>query len=367
MKNKFYTILLSVLLPTLVTIGDNSFVNCRKKSAFAESVNEISAEGLTSEILMERDSLRVLSAKNERIKRGIASTTKILTAICVIENCDLDKQVTVTDEMTRTEGSSIYLKAGESRSVEELLYGLMLRSGNDAALALAVAASGNVEKFVALMNDKARAIGAFDSNFANPHGLDDNDHYSTAYDLALITAYALKNETFAKIADTESIKFKTNEGGRYFVNKNKLLKKDGSFNGVKTGYTKKCGRCLVASRTVNGMQLIAVVLNCGPMFERCSELLSYGFDNYERATVLDREKVYGEATYYKAESGSVGVSVKDNVVLPLTEKEKQSISYETFIANDCVSFLKPDMPIGKINVFIGKELIFSAELFIINK
>ncbi|MBO7368861.1 MAG: D-alanyl-D-alanine carboxypeptidase, partial [Clostridia bacterium] len=183
------------------------------------------AAATTSEILIERDSLRVLKASNEHIKRGIASTTKILTAITVIENCPLDKVVEIPKEAEGVEGSSIYLRAGEKLTVEELLYGLMLRSGNDAAVALAIATSGNVKSFASLMNRTAKACGAIESNFTKPHGLDDENHYSTAYHLALITAHAMKNETFKKIADTEKIEI-SNENYDYprvLVNKNKLL------------------------------------------------------------------------------------------------------------------------------------------------
>ena len=362
MKNNYITKIISAIL-SVITIGIIS--NHRKYSSCCAVLTDVPSS--TSEVLIEKDSLRVLSAKNERVKRGIASTTKILTAICVIENSDVSKRFTITKEMVGIEGSSIYLNEGERPTIEELLYGLMLRSGNDAATALAIATSGSIEEFASLMNDTANRIGARDSNFINPHGLDNDDHYSTAYDLAIITAYALKNPIFAKIVDTEKIDFAGEDGdrGRFFVNKNKLLFKDENYNGVKTGYTKKCGRCLVASRTEGDMQLISVVFNCGPMFERSEELLKYGFKNYRKELLLSSDSSYGNATYYDATEKSFSVSVEKDVYYPLTEMERNSLRYEPYISDDCVSFLNPSVPIGKIDVFIGKELIFSAELFII--
>ena len=324
------------------------------------------ASATVSEILIERDSKRVLYEANAHEKRGIASTTKILTAICAIENSKPDREVIVTDEMVGVEGSSIYLKAGEKLTVEELLYGLMLRSGNDAAVALAVAVSGSIEKFAELMNSTAEKIGAKESHFVNPHGLDDPDHYSTAYDLAIITAYALRNPLFAKIVDTERINVSNDfyDYDRVLLNKNKLLKKAEEYDGVKTGYTKKCGRCLVASKSVDGMQLIAVVLNCGPMFERCEELLGGGFDKYSNVKILDSSLEYGVAEVPLKKKITLPVSVKQDVYYPLTEEERAEISYsvENFKAGSDLDF---NERAGKIDVYLKKDLIYSAESFII--
>ena len=181
-------IISTVFLTLSVAVGCILFC---KNTGVANAYDNNSAE-----IVMEVNSNRVLYEHNINEKKYMASTTKILTAICVIENCDLDNVVTVTDKTVGIEGSSIYLQAGEKLTVKELLYGLMLRSGNDCAETLAVYCSSSIEKFAALMNDTAKRIGALNSNFVNPHGLHNENHYTTAYDLALISCYAIKNEDF---------------------------------------------------------------------------------------------------------------------------------------------------------------------------
>ena len=209
----------------------------------------------SSEIVMELDSKRVVYSLNENQKMYMASTTKILTAITIIENCNLEDIVIVKKQTTGVEGSSIYLQEGEKLSVKDLLYGLMLRSGNDCALTLAVHCSGSSENFARLMNDSARKIGANNSNFVNPHGLHDDNHYTTAYDLALISCYAMKNERFREIVSTKTVEipFTTQNYNRRLVNKNKMLNEFEGSTGIKTGYTKKAGRCLVSSCKRNGI------------------------------------------------------------------------------------------------------------------
>jgi len=187
----------------------------------------------------------------------MASTTKIVTALTVIRNTDLDEVVEIPKAACGIEGSSIYLREGEHLTVRELLYGLMLRSGNDCAVALALHTSGSVEAFAELMNTTAVELGCENSNFVNPHGLHDDRHYTTALDLAAVTCEALHNETFREIVSTKAVRI-SNEGYEYdrvLVNKNKLLSNVDGADGVKTGYTKKAGRCFVGSATKNGMQV----------------------------------------------------------------------------------------------------------------
>jgi len=190
-------------------------------------------------------------------------------------------EVPLPKEAEGVEGSSIYLRKGDEITVRDLLYGLMLRSGNDAATALAIEAAGSVEKFALIMNETAVSLGAYNSNFVNPHGLHDDNHYTTAYDLALITAAAYENPEFVKIASTLQAKILINDEAHYIANKNKLLKLYDGANGVKTGYTKKSGRCLVGGAQRDGMQLISVVLNYGDMWNDTIRMLNYGFENFE--------------------------------------------------------------------------------------
>ena len=208
---------------------------------------------------MDADSGRVLYERNADRKMLIASTTKILTALVAIEEGDLHDSVKVSREAAYTEGSAMYLTEGETLTLETLLYGVLLCSGNDAAVAVAQHVGGSVKGFVALMNEKARELGMEHSSFANPNGLDDEQHYSTARDMAKLARAALENETLMRIASTRSVTI----GGRTMTNHNKLLHYVDGCLGLKTGYTKAAGRTLVSCAEKNGQRLIAVTLQDG--------------------------------------------------------------------------------------------------------
>lgn len=229
---------------------------------------------------------RLLYASRADERAYPASTTKILTALVAAENLPLGLTVTVPREAAGVEGSSIYLKAGEKLTVKELLYGLMLRSGNDAAVALAVATAGSVPAFARMMNERAHECGASDSHFVNPHGLHDPEHYTTAKDLALIAAEAYRNIDLRRIMSTRSVTVGEGESRRYLVNKNKLLGTFDGANGVKTGFTTKSGRCLVGGAYRDGMQLVSVVLDCYDMWSVTRGLLEHAFSEYAMRPVL---------------------------------------------------------------------------------
>ena len=208
----------------------------------------------------------------------MASTTKIMTALVAIESSPLDKNVMISDMAIGTEGSSLYLKKGEIMSMSDLLMGLMLRSANDAAAAIAYEISGSIEAFADKMNEKAASIGVTDTHFTNPHGLDDENHYTTAADLAIITAEALKNDTFLEIVSTEKCIIKNFDGeARLLTNHNKLLSLYDGAIGVKTGFTKKSGRCLVGAAERDGMRLIAVTINAPDDWNDHEALFDFGF------------------------------------------------------------------------------------------
>lgn len=320
----------------------------------------------SAEIVMEVNSKRVLHGKNIDEKKYMASTTKILTAICVIENCDLDSVVTVTDKTVGIEGSSIYLQAGEKLTVKELLYGLMLRSGNDCAETLAVYCSGSIEKFAALMNDTAKRIGALKSNFVNPHGLHNDNHYTTAYDLALISCYAIKNEDFKKIvsAKTADISFSTQNYKRHLINKNKMLKEFEGSSGIKTGYTKKAGRCLVSSCERNGTELVCVVLNCPPMFERSKTLLCDCFDKYKSYLILESDNIVDFIKVGDTDK-TCGVYLKEDVILPLLEEEKENLKIVYELPKKITEPKNKDSLIGFVKIYSGNNLLFEEKLFTI--
>ena len=241
----------------------------------------------TSATLVDADSGRVLYEQNADAKMLIASTTKILTALVAIREGDLSQVVTVKREATLTEGSSMYLKEGEQLTLETLLYGLLLCSGNDAAVAIADAVGGSQAGFVKLMNETARELGMEHSSFANPNGLDDEDHYSTARDMAKLACAAVNNETLMRIASTRTVTI----GGRTMTNHNKLLSYMDGCIGLKTGYTKAAGRTLVSCAERNGQRLVAVTLQDGNDWADHQALYEYGFAAYpaRRAAVLGQE------------------------------------------------------------------------------
>lgn len=224
-------------------------------------------------ILMDAQTGKILYEYNADAKSLIASTTKIMTALVVLEHLPLKMEYIIPPEATEIEGSSMYLKPGECLTVEELLYGLMLQSGNDAAVALALACSDSMDEFVALMNLKAQQLGLLDTHFENPNGLDGKTHYSTARNMAQLARYALENETFLKIVSTKSIRF----GERCLTNHNRLLWMCEGCIGVKTGYTRAAGRTLVSAAERNGRRLIVVTLCDGNDWNDHMRLYEFGF------------------------------------------------------------------------------------------
>lgn len=245
-----------------------------------------------SAIVIDRLTGDVIYEKNAYQRRPMASTTKIMTAICALENGDVSDIVKVHPKAVGVEGSSMYLGHGEEISLEDLVYGLMLASGNDAAVAIAMHISGSVEEFASLMNSTAEKIGTKDTNFKNPNGLDDDGHYTTAYDLAMITRYALSNETFAKVVSTWSKKvpWQGRDYGRQLKNHNKLLNMYDGCDGVKTGFTKKSGRCLVSSATRDGISFVAVTLNAPNDWNDHMTMLDYAFENYENKQIIKADE-----------------------------------------------------------------------------
>ncbi len=300
-----------------------------------------------AEIVYELSTERVLHRKNEKTKLPMASTTKIMTALIIVEDCDLNEVITVPDVAVGIEGSSIYLKKGERISVKDLLYGLMLRSGNDSATALAVHHSGSVAEFVAKMNDRAKELGALNTNFTNPSGLPDAEHYTTAEDLGLIACAAMKNQTFKSVVATR----KYSGEFRSFINKNKILTSLEGANGVKTGYTVKAGRCLVSSAERNGMDVICVVLNCPDMYERCSNLIEDAFLHYGLLEI-SKDKVFM--------SGIVPCSLcKDYTVLIERNGE---LTFEVKLI-DNLRKIKKGENVGKLNIYNQNNLIFTQNLY----
>ncbi len=319
-----------------------------------------------TEIVMEVNTNIVLHEKDANRKMYMASTTKILTAICAIENTELDVKHTIKKEWCNVEGSSIYLNEGEKLTPRELLYGLMLRSGNDTAVALACITSNSIENFSKLMNETALKIGAKNSNFVNPHGLHDDNHYTTAYDLALITCYALKNPTFKEIVSTKKINISNDKYDyeRVLINKNKMLNQFDGATGVKTGYTKKAGRCLVSSANKNGFELVTVVLNCQPMFERSAKLLNSSYAEYEYRKVLESDYIV-DFIELPNRKNKYPIALKNDVYLPLKKDEANKIETKITVNENIRAPIVSNQEIGKIDFYIKNNLIFSQKIYTI--
>jgi len=309
-----------------------------------------------SAILMDGNSGRILWGKNYEEKRPMASTTKIMTALVALENGKLDEIITVAPSASGIEGSSIWLSPGEKHTLEDLLYGLMLRSGNDAAVAIAQHIGGSVEGFVDMMNEKAKKIGAINSHFENPHGLHHDNHYSTAYDLALIASYALKNSEFEKIVSTKykTIPWEGHDWDRVMQNKNKLLWQYEGANGVKTGYTKKAGRCLVASAKRNGLQLVAVVLDCGPMFEECMALLDYGFKEFKNDTILQKGELLALIPVDNGKVKELPLVAAEGFSMALKDGEK--VKFKIDKPMSLKAPIKEGEPFGSVSIYFEDKL-----------
>ncbi len=274
-----------------------------------------------SAILLDAQTGRVLYEKNPDKQSLIASTTKIMTALLVCEQVNVLDRVRIPAEATGIEGSSMYLKAGEVMTVQDLLYGLMLHSGNDAAVALAIYCGGTVEGFAELMNDKAHRLGMHNTHFENPNGLDSPGHYSTARDMAVLAAYAMENPIFYKTVSTKTV----TACGRSLRNHNKLLWSLEGADGVKTGFTKKAGRILVSSCTRQSRRLIAVTMNDGNDWQDHKALMNSGFSGYEVQQIVCAGDCLGTIAVLSGSSDRVKLLAMEDFSYALAQGEKPEI------------------------------------------
>ena len=278
----------------------------------------VSAMSARSAIVMDATTGRVFYEKNANERSLVASTTKIMTALVVCEQCNVLDRMRIPKEAVGIEGSSLYLREGEVLTIQELLYGMMLHSGNDAATALAIYCGGTVEGFVQLMNDKAYRLGLTGTHFANPHGLDAPDHYSTASDLAVLAAYAMKNPIFAQTVSTKSIHI----GQRTLRNHNKLLWQLEGAEGVKTGYTKAAGRILVSSATRNGRRLVMVTIHDPDDWVDHKTMLENGFSKYQMKKVLSKGDEVAALEVAGGDARKIKLLADADIVYPLAEGEE---------------------------------------------
>ncbi len=326
------------------------------------SVKAISTSA-TSAILMDMDGGRILYAEDIHNRRSVASISKVMTAIVSIENKNIEDKVTIGEEIKTAYGSGIYIKSGEEMTMKDLLYGLMLRSGNDAALAIAHHTAGSVDKFVVKMNEKAKEIGMTNSEFNNPSGLDqDKGNYSTAYDMALLMKYAYQNETFKKIMGTKQYTLTTNKNVYRWTNKNKLLNSYKYTTGGKTGFTEKARRTLITTASKDHLNLVVVTLNDGNDWQDHIDLFDYGFSTYQSYELLKEGniQIYDEV-YYE----DYDLYVKEAFKYALTEEERKQIILKFELEK--ARIIENDSIVGKVKIFLGDEEIGMRDIFVKEK
>jgi len=335
-------------------------LNTENSSSLAKPVIDAA-----SAIVMDSVTGRVLFEKNAYTKRPMASTTKIMTAIIALEHGNLEDVVTVSKRAASIGGSVINLKAGEKLKLKELLYGLMLRSGNDAAIAIAEHVGGSYDNFIDMMNKKAALLGAKNTQFKTPHGLDVNGHYSTAYDMALITKYAIKNPIFSKIVSTKS----TQIASRGMYNTNEMLGLYPGADGVKTGYTGLAGRCLVTSATRDNWRIISVVLGCSSRTKRAQSsksILDYAFANYKLHTLLKKGEQIDTVQVKKGIKETVPVIASEYITFPLREDELKSIKKRINIPDAVNAPVYAGEDIGSVEYVLKGEVIAEVPLKVWN-
>lgn len=314
----------------------------------------------SSSILMDMDTNTIIYEKNAYNVRSVASISKIMTAIVAIENKNIKDKVIVGDEIKKAYGSGIYIKEGEELTLEDLLYGLMLRSGNDASLAIAKYVGGSVDEFIKMMNKKALEIGMENTTFNNPNGLDANGgNLSTAYDMAILTSYAMKNDVYKKIVNTKKYTLKTNMNYYSWINKHKLLHSYKYATGGKTGYTEIAKRTLVTTSSKDDINLVVVTLNDGNDFKDHVSLFEEAFNNYTNYKILSKGniKILNES-YYKNDI----LYIKNDYKISLNNNVKNDVLLTYKL--DKKSIYKTDDVLGKILVSINDKIVHEENIYV---
>ncbi len=333
-------------------------------------------------IVLDRKSKKVIYGKNENVKKAMASTTKIMTAMVVIQNTNLDNIVEVSKKAAGTGGSRLGLKAGDKISVKDLLYGLLLRSGNDCAVALAEYIGGSIEGFAKLMNQNAENLGLENTNFVTPHGLDAKEHYTTAYELALLADYALENQAFSKIVNSKTYTIRINKSSKTLNNTNELLGVLDGVYGVKTGFTNGAGRCLVTSIKRGELDVICVVLGADTKKDRTRDsvkLIQYTFNNYEEIdltekikeefenwNIINKDRIYIE----KADTNNLNLAIDlnndDKIVYPIKKGNEDKVYIDINANLELEAPISSNTKLGEIVVKYDGEIIKKIDIININ-
>jgi D-alanyl-D-alanine carboxypeptidase (penicillin-binding protein 5/6) len=318
-----------------------------------------------SAMVMDFETGTILYEKNAYRKRPMASTTKIMSAIIALENSDLEEEVLISGKAAGMSGSVMGLKKDSIVKMYDLLNGMLICSGNDAAVAIAEHIGGSVEKFCEMMNDKATEIGAFSTSFSNPHGLDAENHYTTAYDLAKITRYALKNPVFNEIVKKREYYF----NGRVLKSTNEMLSSYDGADGVKTGYTGLAGRCLVTSATKNDMRFISVVLFCDTKNLRTSssqKILDYSFTEYGKVYLLEKGRIVGSIKVDRSKSlQEVMVAVSEDLIAVLKHSQRDKLYTRVSLPEKVMAPVRQGSIMGTISIFQDDKIIAETSLITI--
>ena len=357
--------------------------NIKEVREVIETVSEVSKEPRINSryaIVLDRQSKTILYGKNEKTKTKMASTTKIMTAMVVICNTNLDNVVEISKKAAGTGGSRLKIKAGDKISVRDLLYGLLLRSGNDAAVALAEYVGESTEKFAILMNQKAKEIGLRNTNFVTPHGLDSEEHYTTAYELALLTDYALKNQVFSQIVNTKSCTININGISRIISNTNELLGYLNGVYGVKTGFTNGAGRCLVTSIKREDLDIICVVLGADTKKDRTRDsvkLIEYTFNTYQNINLHEKIKEEfenwkninkGRINIKKGKKYSMNIKLAEYNLKNYPIKKGTDNKIEIKIESNLIltAPVEENSRIGKVTVFYDNNTILEIDILTVD-
>ena len=384
MKKIFYSILIFLLI--LLNFSTVCADDVDNEGEFENTV-EVTASSVTAlpktnsrrYIVYDRISKSMIIGKNEDVKSAMASTTKIMTTIVILEKADLNEKVTVSAKAGGTGGSRLGLKRGDKASVRDLLYGLMLRSGNDAAVALAEHVGGSVKGFAKLMNEKAIELGLTNTHFVTPHGLDDANHYTTALELAKLTDYAMDNETFEKIVGTKSTTIYINNQSRQINNTNELLGVLNGVVGVKTGFTNNAGRCLVTETKRNNMDIITIVLGADTKKDRTKDsvnLIEYTFSKYKMYNVeeqiieeFNKWKNINEKriliTKGKQSNPKLALGAIEKAIIPICDDDK--IEYSINALTEVEAPVEQWNVMGTLTVKLNGEILENIDIVNINE
>jgi len=338
------------------------FLMCCKTFVYAEEIEEPKVEAQGA-ILMDQKTGRVLWEKNSETQMAMASTTKIMTAIVALENADINDIVKVSRRAAVSPQVKMNLSKDEEIKLEYLLYALMLQSFNDSAVAIAEHVSGSVEEFCALMTEKAKELGAVNTCFETPSGLDGENHYSTSYDMALITKYALENEEFVRIINTSDVNVSSNKKNYTLVNKNRLLREVEGAKGVKTGFTGKAGHCFVGAVERDGMELISVVLASGwgnkgknQKWVDTKQILSYGFKTFKYQDIITLNDLAGNIIIERSKTPNVDVCFSEGLTLPLSDSEFKTLEVIIEIPNQVLAPIEAGQKLGVAKIYIENGL-----------